>query len=98
MRWRSDRRDFVCERTESRIWTPDVRDSTSEYSLSFRLDCCFRMEKNSVKIPAWKDQFPLAATIYTPIGHRYDTVVLINAALGIAQSSYSRFAMSPQSL
>lgn len=56
------------------------------------------MGKTSVRVPSWKDQFPLAATIYTPTGYRYDSekvVVLINAALGVAQNRYSRFAMLP---
>lgn len=51
-----------------------------------------------MRVPSWKDQFPLAATIYTPTGYRYDSekvVVLINAALGVAQNRYSRFAMLP---
>src|SRR5277367_3678562 len=56
------------------------------------------MGKTSVKVPSWKDRFPLATTIYTPPGYRYDSeevVVLINGALGVNQISYSKFAMFP---
>lgn len=53
------------------------------------------MAKTSLRVPAWKDGFPIAVTVYTPVGDLYDTekmVVLISSAIGVPQAFYSKFA------
>ena len=46
-------------------------------------------------VPAHKDQFPVAVTVFTPTGYSYDstaTVVVLNCATGVPQSFYAAFA------
>jgi predicted alpha/beta hydrolase len=53
------------------------------------------MAKTSLRVPAWKDGFPIAVIVYTPVGEIYDTekmVALINPATGVPQAFYSKFA------
>jgi hypothetical protein len=46
-------------------------------------------------LPAYKDQFPVSVTVFTPTGYSYDssaTVVIINTATGVPQTFYAAFA------
>jgi hypothetical protein len=48
-----------------------------------------------MQVRAWKDDFPLAATVFTPVGDIYDSekvVVVISNAMGIFQTYYAPFA------
>jgi hypothetical protein len=53
------------------------------------------MGMTTIRVPAWKDEFPLAVTVYTPSGDIYDSgkvVVVINSATGLFQNFYAPFA------
>ena len=46
-------------------------------------------------VPAYKDQFSVAVTVFTPTGYSYDsaaTVVILNCATGVPQTYYAPFA------
>lgn len=48
-----------------------------------------------LRVPAYKDQFPVAVTVFTPAGYSYDsaaTVVILNCATGVQQTFYAPFA------
>ena len=53
------------------------------------------MAKTTLRVPSWKDDFPLAVTVFTPSGDIYGTaklVVVINNATGLFQKFYAPFA------
>jgi predicted alpha/beta hydrolase len=53
------------------------------------------MRIKSLRVAAYKDEFPLAVTVFASSESRNDadkTVVLINNATGITQNFYSAFA------
>lgn len=53
------------------------------------------MGRNSIRVAAYKDEFPLAVTVFTPIVSRTDAakiVVVLNNATGVTQNFYSAFA------
>jgi hypothetical protein len=53
------------------------------------------MGRKTLRIAAYKDQFPLAVTVFTSSGYRYDfdkIVVVINNATGVSQNFYSAYA------
>jgi predicted alpha/beta hydrolase len=53
------------------------------------------MPKQSIRVPAWEDGFPLAVTVFTPeadISDPEKIVVLISGATGCWQYYYAAFA------